>query len=225
MASRAKRMLKRMIFPFLNQIYKLHMRAGRTIRIQGLKFFVDKEVFHPGFFLSSKLLKDEIIQSQLTGKTLLDIGSGSGILSIFAASKGAEVTAIDISGMAIKSTSTNADLNKVNVKTVQSDLWDSLPHTKFDYIVINPPYYPDTPQRESQHAWFCGENFEYFEKLFEGISSYSKQDTLILMVLSEDCQIETIKNIAHKANLCLYQRLAKKSIWETNFIFEIRHMN
>ena len=54
-------------------------------------------------------------------------------------------------------------------------------------ILINPPYYPRAPRTAAERAFFAGENFEYFEKLFEQLGRYATSATQVWMILSEDC--------------------------------------
>jgi len=215
-------LLKSVLKPILKVLYKYYMRPGRQVKIDGLKFKVESGVFHPGFFFSSKILKNQLLTLDLQGKTVLDIGSGSGILSIFAASKQAKATAIDISEQAVKATKENAALNGLQIEVICSNLWKNLPEKQFDIIVVNPPYYPQNPAAEAQHAWYCGENFEYFSRFYAGLRTYLHQKSVVLMVLSEDCDIEQISRLATQARFALHERLSRKNLWETNFIFEIR---
>lgn len=77
----------------------------------------------------------------LKGKKVLDIGCGSGMLSIVAAINGGDVTATDINPTALKDTKKNAKHYDVKIKTVKSDLFTNIKE-KFDLIIFNPPYVP-----------------------------------------------------------------------------------
>ena len=69
-------------------------------------------VFHPRFFLTSEYFAGFIDRLDLTGKTVAEVGTGSGILSLAAARAGAErVVAIDINPNAALSAADNAQLN------------------------------------------------------------------------------------------------------------------
>jgi SAM-dependent methyltransferase len=81
----------------------------------------------------------------LTGKHHLDIGSGSGVLGLSAATAhGArQVTAIDISPRAIQFSRFNAALNGVkNIEFVNTSLQDFSPQHPFDFITSNLPFVP-----------------------------------------------------------------------------------
>lgn len=71
----------------------------------------------------------------------LEIGVGTGLLSIVAVQHGAEVVATDINPNALKCARKNAELNEVTLTLKKSDLFQNIQHT-FDMIVFNPPYLP-----------------------------------------------------------------------------------
>lgn len=82
--------------------------------------------------LSLKLLEKE----NLKGKSLLDVGCGSGILSIFAAKKGAKkVVGIDIDPLAVEETLENAKVNKVELQALKASPKEI--KEKFDVVVAN----------------------------------------------------------------------------------------
>ncbi len=83
-----------------------------------------------------KILKENNI------KNLLEIGCGSGIVSITLdlETKGkVDITAVDISPQAIKNTNVNKNNLKSNIKIIESDLFEEI-NEKFDIIYSNPPY-------------------------------------------------------------------------------------
>ena len=72
------------------------------------------KAFGTGLHESTQLTLLLMEEEELRGKRVWDVGCGSGILSIFAAKKGAkEVLAIDIDPLAVEETVENAKLNKV----------------------------------------------------------------------------------------------------------------
>lgn len=76
--------------------------------------------------------------------SILDIGTGSGCIAIALAAHlpHASLTATDISEPALQTARTNARLNNVDIRFLQSDILDARPSTagRFDLIVSNPPY-------------------------------------------------------------------------------------
>ncbi|WP_303924374.1 50S ribosomal protein L11 methyltransferase [Draconibacterium sediminis] len=79
-----------------------------------------------------------ILQNDLTGKTILDMGCGTGILGILASMKGArQITAIDIDKWSYEGTRENAALNNItNINAKQGDA-GLLGNEKFDLIFAN----------------------------------------------------------------------------------------
>ncbi len=89
----------------------------------------------------SLLMLETLEAETLHGKELLDVGCGSGVLSLFAASKGAKVTACDVDDLAIENVIRAARKLGLNVRAVVSDAWSSISES-FDVVLMNPPYLP-----------------------------------------------------------------------------------
>lgn len=89
-------------------------------------------------------------------KKALEIGSGTGIISLMLAQRNqkVEITAIDINEKAAELTATNFQ-NSPFASRLNSfcfDLNDFHPDRKFDLIVCNPPYFELTPQSDRDAA-------------------------------------------------------------------------
>jgi release factor glutamine methyltransferase len=203
-----------------------HIREERHFTFQGLRLKVPPGVFHPGIFFSSPIFVGFLQQFDFQAKKVLDIGTGSGLLALVAAKKGAMVTALDILPQAVATALENARSNGLPLQALESDLLDQLPPQPFDFILINPPYYPKKPQNLREHAFFAGENLEYFEKLFAQLPAYlnprnapepSPNDTRIWLVLSEDCALDRISEIAAR-NGFLLQSVFEQRKWGERFL-------
>jgi release factor glutamine methyltransferase len=97
-----------------------------------------------------------------------------------------------------------------------------MPEKQYDIIAINPPYYKKEPVTFSDHAWFCGENGEYFSKLFASIHKYIHEETEILMVLFDGCDIAMIEGFAAEHGFVLICVHSKQNMLERNFIYKIK---
>lgn len=183
---------------------------------------VKKGVFHPGLYFSTEFLLEEIEKMPLKGKSFLELGCGSGLLSIVAAKRGARVVSSDINPEAISCTRINAEKNNVRLHLIESDVFARIPRQVFDIIVINPPFFPQEAKSTAEMAWYCGAHFEYFEKMFSQIGAFFVPESLVLMVLSQDCETDEIKRIAAKNGFVFRLRTSKRNWFERENIFEIR---
>lgn len=216
-----RRIPAKIISPALQFFIRHYFKKARPYRYKKIKITVLPGVFFPHFTLSTKLLLQFLESKQLDKKSFLELGCGTGIISVFAAQKGAIVTASDINPEAIKNAELNAHKNAVSIQTVLSDLFEKIPPQQFDTIVINPPYYPRQPKNDAEKAWFCGEEFEYFEKLFPNLPAYFHSNSEVYMILSEDCKFERIQTIAQKSKL-KFEVVDKKRKWgEFSLIYRI----
>lgn len=81
-----------------------------------------------------------------TAKTILDIGTGTGLLSLMLAQKtNANITGIEIDNGAFEQTSANFKNSSWSKKltVVQGDVRTYPFNEKFDFIVCNPPFFKD----------------------------------------------------------------------------------
>lgn len=212
----------RPIAPILKKLAKVYTRKEREYSYNNISVKVLPGVFHPGLFISTKVLLNFVNTLKFEGDSFLELGAGTGIISILAAKKGAAVFASDISGKAVQNIELNAAKNNVQINIFTSDLFKNIPYMQFDYIIINPPYYSRDPGEEEEYAWFCGSNFEYFKSLFNSLSNYIGKDSKVFMILSEVCDIQKIKSIGLE-NEFVWKIKIKKQFWgEKNYIFEIK---
>ena len=203
-----------------------YLRKERKFSYEGINIVVQPGVFHPGLFYSTKFLLSHLNAHNLSGKKLIEVGCGSGLISIWSAKKGAEVVALDISKVAIENTFANAERNHVTFSVIHSDLFSSVEKDFFDWIVINPPYYAKKAKLESEFAWYCGENFEYFQSLFQQLPHYSNDSTQTIMVLTKGCDLESIFSIGKK-NGFKFELISEKEVLfdEKDYLFKLKKSN
>ena len=111
----------------------------------GLDFFVKEGVLIPR--PDTEVLVEEVIKlaKKKDAKNILDIGTGSGAITVSLAKylENVKVTSVDISDIALEIGKRNAISNEVDdrINFVKSDLFTNIDkETKFDIIVSNPPY-------------------------------------------------------------------------------------
>ncbi len=113
----------------------------------GRKFLVNEDVMVP--CPETELLLDSVVRAARFCKSdpvrLLDIGTGSGVVSISAKleNENLEVTAVDISDEALHVAQVNAGRFEIEdeIRFIRSDLFEALEAgERFDIIASNPPY-------------------------------------------------------------------------------------
>ena len=140
----------------LNEIDFLSRKDAKICHWNGLDLVVPPTVYPPreDTDLLSQILKE---LNPFGSKRLLEIGSGSGALSIKAAKAGWNVDACDINPYAVAATHQNAQTSEVNIRVSEGGIgpieassmksaWDS---GAYDVVLWNMPYIP--PEEVGEH--------------------------------------------------------------------------
>lgn len=97
-----------------------------------------KMAFGTGNHETTSLMMESMLEMELAGKSLLDMGCGTGILAILAAKLGADpVTAIDVDQWSFEATLENAKLNQVSRIRVLLGNAALLGDERYDVILAN----------------------------------------------------------------------------------------
>lgn len=219
-----RKLVKNVAHRIIPRLTRRYIQSGREFHLQGLVLQVPPGVFHPGLYFSTKLLAKYLLGQPIKGAKILEIGAGSGMISLLCAKAGAYVTATDISPLAVETIRQNAQDNHLELAVLESDLFQSIPPGQYDWIVVNPPYFPGTPQNIEEYAWYCGPDFEYFDGFFGRYREFLAEKGTTLMILSEDCKIGKIAQIASHHDTFLALRHKRWVMGEWNYIFELQQL-
>ncbi|QJW92030.1 50S ribosomal protein L11 methyltransferase [Spirosoma taeanense] len=98
-----------------------------------------KMSFGTGHHETTAMMLEQQLSLDFTGKTVLDVGSGTGILAILAAKMGAQsVLAFDIEEWAVENARENAELNACpQVTVLQGTIADVDSSNRYDVILAN----------------------------------------------------------------------------------------
>jgi len=129
-----------------------------------------------------------------------------------------------VNSTAVDNTRLNIEMNSLQsaATAVVSDLFENVALQLFDVIVVNPPYYPKNPKTAAEQAWYCGEGFEYFKHFFQQLSAYLHSETIVLISLSEDCDLKAIQTIGEEHGFRFETLISKRTGWEEHFIFQLK---
>lgn len=140
------------------------------------------EVYEPG---EDSFLLEKNIPIDLKKKKVLEIGCGSGILSIKCAELGAIVTAVDINENALKETKKKADTKKLKIKLIESNLFEKIKE-KFNLILFNPPYVPcENEDLKGESAWVGGKKGRrIIDRFLKDFEKYLNKNGTVLLLIS-----------------------------------------
>jgi len=161
--------------------------SAKRIRFDGLTFDVCDDVYEPAedsflFAQNLNVRRSEVV---------LDLGTGSGILALIAATQGAQsVLAVDLNPYAVRCAKMNAELNGVdNVDFLQSDLFSALRGgVKFDLVMFNAPYLPSEAVEQVswiERSWAGGaDGRAVIDRFIAQVRAYLKLHGRVLLMQS-----------------------------------------
>ena len=156
------------------------------LEYKGIVIYTHPNVYEPAedtFLLAENLdiqRRDEV----------LEIGTGTGFITVLAAQKSKKVTATDINEDAVKCALKNTITNRTyNVELKQGNLFEPVKGEKFDLILFNTPYLPteeDEKLDDELNAAFDGglEGRETIDKFIGEVKDYLNEGGRVQLVQS-----------------------------------------
>ena len=204
------------------QLFKSVPPEGRTVRYLDKEFLVYPDTFWP-FADSLPLVR----HFQITpGESVLDVGTGSGVIGIFACYRGAaRVVGVDINPAAIRSATHNARMHGFagTMEVMQSNLFEALDDERFDVITANLPFRNKRAHDVvAMSQWDT--DFKTNTRFFEGVGRHLRPKGRIYFVQSNFGEIEATMRLAQAAGLKTTE-LASEFIDDTRrqefFVYEM----
>ena len=126
-----------------------------SFHYQNLEILLHKNVYEPAE--DTFLLLDSIDAS--SKDKMLEIGTGTGIIALACAQKGAKVICSDINPFAIELVKKNRELNKNqisgSIEIRKGSLFEVVKHNEtFNLIIFNPPYLTTRQDEQVDNGWF-----------------------------------------------------------------------
>jgi len=128
------------------------------------------------------LMIDALSTVSVRDKEVLDIGTGSGVLGLLCAQRGARVTVADIEDSVLENVRIAARRLDLTIDAVTSDLFSGVA-ARFDVILFNPPYLPSDEIQD--HAVDGGRRGRrLIDRFLRDLSLHLKKDGFALLLVS-----------------------------------------
>jgi release factor glutamine methyltransferase len=203
--------------------FKRGTRRTSTFPIGWTDIQVYPSVFHPKFFGSSMIFGRFIESLDLSGRRFLDMGTGSGIIGLFASRAGADVTSVDINPEAVRCARDNAVSAGMEISCMESDLFGALQQRQFDVIAWNPPFFSRSAGNIDEMAFYAGEGHEVIRRFSRDARNHLTSNGVIYLIFSVDRGLPALEQIFRESAYSV--TIAKTERWglaETMVILEIR---
>ncbi|USN53793.1 MAG: DUF2431 domain-containing protein [Candidatus Nomurabacteria bacterium] len=162
-----------------------------------------------------------LVNEEMEGKQVLEMGCGSGYISIIAARKGAKVIASDISPIAVDAAKINTIINKIkNVECYCSDLFSNL-EGKFDLILFNAPFFHGEPTSLLDNNWMSKDG-EVVSKFFKDAREYINPMGKVVITSSTLVNQDALKILIKESGFNIENVKTKNIIIEKFFLYECR---
>ncbi|GAA5511584.1 ribosomal RNA small subunit methyltransferase C [Deinococcus carri] len=132
------------------RVAKLVRRPGPTPAFpdpEGYEAFGVQVVGLPGVFSATRpdrattLLLETLGEPDLTGRRVLDLGTGTGLIGAWAARRGAQATLVDGDLQSVRSAQATLAANGLPGEVLHSDVDAALGERTFDVMLTNPPFH------------------------------------------------------------------------------------
>ncbi|MEK6899443.1 MAG: methyltransferase [Nanoarchaeota archaeon] len=177
--------------PYLKRVRK-HKIPYKT-RILGKEIIVYPNVMSPKYDWSSRFHIQKMPNQK--GKDFLEIGCGSGIISLFAGFQGAnKITAVDINKNALLNTKNNLDNHKIkNFDVFYSDVFKSV-NDKYDTITFAAPYHGNKPNNILEYG-VSDPSYRALKIFMNNAKNYLKTNGQIILGFSNTGDIDLLNKL------------------------------
>lgn len=183
------------------EVYQLIKNQGgiETYVFNGLSLEFFPNVFSPKYFTDSFWFAKEISEI-VRGTSFLEIGSGTGVVSLLAAKNEASVFCTDINKQAISNTKRNFEINNLKGNFIEGDLFENIPkNICFDYIFWNHPFFEsDMPVNDILLRAGFDHKYEDLERYLKEGHDYLNKNGKLLLGTGNAARLNRIEEICDK---------------------------
>ncbi len=157
-------------------------------------------------------------------KRVLEIGCGSGVVSLALARRSIEVVAVDIKMEACRNTLTNFKRNRLPgvVHVVNGDLAAAFRESvRFDMVVSNPPYLPVEPSLSEDSSWAAGKDASLLKRLLENTLPLLSDTGVLILVYSSLLGLNGLKKALEEKGFLVEEASSRSFFFEKIILLRI----
>lgn len=190
---------------------RAHEKSYDT-EVMGLPIQVDPGVWSPAYDWSSLFYVENI--KGVSGRSFLEIGSGTGVISVFAGRDGAApIVAVDANPAAVENTRRNFERYGLkDAKAILSEGFDAV-RGRFDVVVWNAPYHGSRPA-DALERGCADEDYRGIRGFFRDIGDHLNPGGRVIFGFSESGDLPLIETLIKEAG---FQIVRKLSDWRQNY--------
>jgi len=205
-----------------DEVYERNrQRPKRTeINFWGRALVVPRDVFAPVPPIHNLLAKAVLNEARKSDRAL-DVGTGSGIQGILAASKGAAVTAVDANPIAVRCARANVRRNKLStrMRVIDGNLFDPI-EGRFDLIIFDPPFRWSTP-RDLYETSSADRDYKTLKRFFAAAHRHLKDEGRILLHFGTSGDLAFLKHLVKTSGFKSETLLKGSNSGWTYFVFRL----
>lgn len=220
------RRLARKLLRWRYRKFQPESQPERSVRVGGLQLSVLPDVFSPSIHFTSRVFARFLSRPGVVpqGGSVLDLGTGSGLLAIVAARSGARrVVAIDINPAAVHCARANAaryGLQSI-MEVLEGNSFTPVAGERFDLVVCNPPYFRGEPKSLAQSAFMGGSDLEWVTNFGRELHDHLNQRGHALISLGDAAEIDTILRLLRECGWRIDQVSRRDILVEIIYLFKL----
>ena len=192
------------------KVYREHLQqpAQLSLEFLGRKLVVPASVFAP-VSPEFNLLAATVLKEVKERDTVLDMGTGSGIQAILAASRAKRVLAVDVNPDAVRCARRNVALNGLThrVKVLRSNVFEKV-RGRFDLILFDPPFRWTAP-RDLWEICSADEGYEALRTFLRESKRHLTKNGRIIVSFGTSGDIAYLKHLIRQNGFRREQLLKK----------------
>jgi release factor glutamine methyltransferase len=189
-----------------------------SAEVLGRQILVFPNVMSPKYDRSSRMMI--LMMPPQNDRDVLEVGSGTGIISLFVADDAKSVLALDINEHAVANTNANFLRYNAKAKVLLSDLFEKI-SGQFDTIIFNAPFHGNMPN-DILELGTSDYNYQTLTRFFQEASSFLKQNGEILLGFSDTGDNNLLKSLIEKNNFFVVELKTQENGDWTMYLYRIK---